>query len=199
MNERADLQAIQRLSGPQRGVFSHADLCAVLSEPHRAALYRRVARLVDDGILARVGRGHYVAKEFDLGVLTQRLAPTSAVSFETVLARELVIGPRPERGLSAIHGGRPASYDARGRVIQLHRISPALRFGESVRDAVRSTDAEKALLDVLAYHLRGRRAVFDIYSDVDLNRLNRKRLANYLRRYENPKFVAFARDVLRLS
>lgn len=198
MNEGDDLQTVERLSASQRGVFSVADLRACLAEPHRAALYRRVDRLIAGGTLRRFAGGFYVARDFDLAVLCQRLAPDSALSFEFVLARELVIGPKPAHALSAIRAGRTQRLEAHGKSLAFHHIKADLRFGESVVAGVRSTDAEKALLDVLLFHQRGRRALFDLRSDVHLDRLDRRKLGRYLRRYENPRFVAFARGVLEL-
>lgn len=198
MNEGLDQRTIQRLSAPQRGVFSSADLRTALGEKHRAAFHRRIDRLIRSGALRRFTAGFYVAERFDIAILCQRIAPDSAVSFETVLARELVIGPRPAHALSAIQGGKTRKLEAHGDRITLHHIDDSMRFGESVQDGVRTTDAEKAVLDVLTFHLRGRRALFDIHSDLNLKRLDRSKLRKYLERYRNPRFVAFALEVLRL-
>ncbi|MBI5364111.1 MAG: hypothetical protein HZA53_13095 [Planctomycetes bacterium] len=193
-----EVRSIERLRRSQRGVFSLQDLRTTFDEPHDAALHRRLNRLLDAGVLRRFGSGFYVTESFDLGVLSQRIAPESAVSFETVLAQELVIGPRPANSVSCVRSGRSATFSAQGASVVFHHLAPDLRFGETSKDGVRRTDAEKAMLDVLAFHLRGRRALFDLHGDVNLERLDRKRLVKYLARYSNPKFVAFARQVLRL-
>ena len=57
-------------------------------------------------------------------------------------------------------------------------------------------DKEKAVLDVLYFHLRGRAYPFDLYSDIRFDELDRHRVREYLKRYENPKFIAFAETVL---
>jgi hypothetical protein len=199
MNALVDSRILQRLAGSQAGVFSLGDLRSALAEPHPAALFRRIDDLIDAGVLERCTRGVYVAEEFDLAVLSQRIAPDSAVSFETVLADALVIGPRPSTRISAIRSGRSRTYRVRGFVLEHHRLSEGLRFGEVSMDGVRRTVPEKALLDVLNFHLRGRRALFDLRSDVQLDRLDRGLLREYLDRYRNPRFIAFARDVLRLA
>ncbi len=193
-----DVRSIERLRRAQRGVFSLQDLRTAFSEPHDAALHRRIDKLLAAGALRRFGTGFYVAETFELEVLCQRIAPDSAVSFESVLARELVIGPLPVNSVSAVRDGRGATWSAHGTSVIYHHLAPHLRFGEVTRDGVRRTDAEKAMLDVLTFHLRGRRALFDLYDDVNLKRLDKKKLAKYLDRYQNPKLVAFARDVLRL-
>jgi hypothetical protein len=199
MNAPTDILTIQRLESAQAGVFSLDDLRTTLAEPHRAALFRRVRRLVATGVLARCTNGLYVAEEFDPGVLSQRIAPDSAISFETVLADALVIGPRPSRRISAIRDGRSQTYSVRGFTVEHRRLASNLRFGEVTKDGVRSTVPEKAMLDVLTFHLRGRGALFDVRTDVRLERLDRDVLRDFLSRYRNPRFIAFARDVLRLA
>jgi hypothetical protein len=199
MNAAIDLLEIQSLQAAQGGVFSLADLRAALDEPHRAALFRRIRQLLATGVLSRCTNGIFVTKQFDLAVLSQRIAPDSAISFETVLARELVIGPSPSRRISAIRNGRSQTYEARGFEVAHHHLSPNLRFGEETRDGVRYTVPEKAMLDVLTFHLRGRRALFDVRTDVNLDKLDVDLLREYLGRYKNPRFVAFARDALQLA
>lgn len=199
MNALQDLLSLQALQGEQAGVFTLADVRTALGEPHRAALFRRIDQLLACGFLARPTRGVFVTKGFDLTVLSQRIAPDSAVSFETVLARALVIGPLPARRVGAIRNGKSRTYEALGSVVEHHHLQLDLRFGEEVRDGVRYTVPEKALLDVLTFHLRGRRALFDVRGDVNLERLDRQLLRDFLARYRNQRFVAFARDVLRLA
>ena len=103
------------------------------------------------------------------------------------------------RQVVAAKVGKSRSYAGLGyEVVHLH-IAPHLAFGDAASDGVRFADGEKAVLDVLYFHLRGRRYPFDIYSDIDFTRLDRRRLEPYLNRYRNPKFVAFARGVLNLT
>ncbi len=199
MKAQTDVLEVQRLQGAQGGVFSLADLRSVLNEPHRAALFRRVDRLLASGVLVRCTKGLYVTRGFDLAVLSQRIAPDSAISFETVLARDLVIGPLPSRRISAIRNARSQKYEARGLAVEHRHLDPALRFGEETRNGIRYTVPEKALLDVLTFHVRGRRALFDVYTDVNFERLDRGVLNEFLSRYKNQRFIAFAKDVLRIA
>ena len=75
-------------------------------------------------------------------------------------------------------------------------IAPHLDFGHQPIDGVAWADAEKAILDALYFHLRGRRYVFDIFSDIAFERLEGDRFRAYLKHYRNPQFVAFAKGVL---
>jgi hypothetical protein len=194
-----DARAIEEAAATQRGVFSKADLQTLLAEPHPSAFARRARALEEHGLLRRFCRGFYVTDTFDLPTLSQRINPDSYVSFGTVLARELLIGPRSARRVVAVKTGKSRTYEGLGyEVVHLH-VTPHLFFGYAPTDGVRFADAEKAVLDVLYFHLRGRRYPFDIYSDVDYGRLDRRRLDSYLGRYRNPKFVAFARGLLRMQ
>ncbi len=199
MNAAADTEAIDRLAKGQRGVFSKADLQTLMADPHPASFVRRVNRLIDSGHLRGLSRGWYVAREFDLPTLSQRLAPDSYLSLSTVLARELLIGPRPDRQVTAVKTGVGRTYTGLGcEVVHLH-IASHLSFGFQAKDGVRTADAEKAVLDVLYFHLRGRRYPYDIYSDIDYARLDRSRLRSYLVKYRNPRFVSFAAKILELE
>ena len=196
MKSGADSAAVRQLAQSQRGVLSRADLQTLFADPHPHGFTRRVAALERIGLLRRFVRGWYVTGSFDLATLSQRLAPDSYVSFHTVLARHLVIGPRPERQLIAAKTGRARIYRGLDREIVHVHIAPHLDFGHHVVDGVKTADPEKAMLDVLYFHLRGRRYPFDVYSDVAIDRLDPRRLGTYLRRYENPKFVTFAKRIL---
>ena len=196
MNSVADSQLIRRLDTGQRGVYSKADLQTAFGEPHPAAFTRRIQRLLDHGILRRFCRGWYFSETFDLPTLSQRLAPESYISFATVLARELIIGTRPEGHIVAVKIGRPRKYVYEGFVIEHVSVNKDLLFGFSSVNGVRYADAEKAFLDTLYFHLRGRPYPFDIYSDVSTHRLDRKRLYEYLGCYRNPKFVTFVKGLL---
>lgn len=196
MKAVADSRLVARLSEQQRGVFSTADLRTALADPHPAAFGRRIRNLLAHGVLFRFTRGFYVTEEFDLPMLSQRIAPESCISFETVLARHLVIGTNPVRRLVATRVGRTRSYAARGFEIEHVGISPHLMFGCEPEDGVRYANVEKAVLDALYFHLHGRRCVFDLYSDIDLGKLDIARIRDYLGHYRNPKFIAFAKRVL---
>ncbi|MEK7703626.1 MAG: hypothetical protein AAB426_01610 [Myxococcota bacterium] len=191
-----DARVIDRFRGEQRGVFSKSDLQALLGETHPTAFARRLRVLERHHVVRRFVRGWYVAETFDLPTLSQRLAPTSYVSFGRVLADGLIVGTAPEREIMAVKIGRSRTYEGLGyRVIHLGVVE-SLYFGYEVRDGVGWADAEKATLDVLYFHLRGRRYLFDIYSDIRFDALNRQRVDAYLAHYRNPKLVTFVRNLL---
>jgi len=198
MKVQVDARAIQRLATRQRGVLSKSDLQSLFAEPHSAAFVRRVRALEEIEVIRRFCRGWYVTESFDLPTLSQRLAPHSYVSFGTILARELLIGTRPERRVIAAKVGKTRTYVGLGNEIVHVHVAPHLDFGHAASQGVEFANAEKAVLDVLYFHLRGRRYSFDIYSDIDFTKLKKKRLSGYLTRYRNPKFVSFATGLLEL-
>jgi len=196
MNSAGDAIVLQRLGPSQRGVFSKADVQTAFGERHPAAFARRINVLLGLGILRRFSRGWYVTEDFDLATLSQRLAPSSYVSFSTVLARHLIVGPDPKDRIVAVKTGRPRRYALGDSVIEHVSVNDALLFGFETLDGVRYADAEKAAIDTLYFHLRGRRYPFDIYSDMAVDKLDHARIRRYLGRYSNPKFIAFAEGVL---
>ena len=194
-----DSKLVNRLAREQGGVFTTVDLRTALAEPHASEFGRRLRALQKHGVLSRFTRGFYVTEPFELPVLSQRIAPGSCISFETILARELVIGPKPIHRIVATKIGRTRRYANGGFEIEHLGISPQLMFGNELADGVRYANVEKAVLDTLYFHLRGRRYSFDIYSDMNLTQLDRDRLRGYLEHYRNPKFVAFATRILELG
>ena len=196
MNTAMDDRLIRGLAETQEGVFSKADLQVALEDKHPAAFARRVRALSEIGTLRRFIRGWYVAPEFDLPTLSQRIAPRSYVSFGTALARELLVGAAPERQLLAAKVGTARRYEGLGKEIVHVSLAAHLDFGHRRIDGVAWADAEKAVLDVLYFHLRGRRYVFDIHSDIAFEKLDMDRVRSYLKRYRNPRFVTFAKRIL---
>ncbi len=142
-----------------------------------------------------------MASDFDLSVLSQRLAPRSAVSFGNVLARELLIGAAPRQQVMAIKLGPSRTYRSLGYEVVHLSVSPHVYFGfvADVKTGVQSVDPEKAVLDILYFHQRGQRFFFDPFSDVAFDRLSQRRLRRYLTEYRNPKFVCFAMRTLGLT
>lgn len=198
MNGSADAALLGALAADQRGVFSAADLRTVLAARHPTSFARRVRRLLEQGTLRRFVRGWYVTAGFDLATLSQRLASRSCVSFGTVLADALLIGPQPRQSVMATKVGPARTYGGLGHEVVHLSLAEHLDFGWELRDGVRYASPEKAVLDSLYFHLRRRRYVFDIYSDIDVERLDRALLSDYLSRYRNPRFVRFAQELLEL-
>lgn len=188
---------IDRFAAELGGVFSIADLENLLGLPSKLSTARMIRRLIREGALVRASRGIYTTPACDLWRLSARLSPKSYVSMDSALAHHGLIGTVPERQLSALHAARRSVVSCPQGTVRLYSIAPQLLFGfERRHDGVAIADPEKAYLDLLAYHLRGVRFVVDPLKEVRLDLLNRRKLARYLKRYRNPRFVAFVKGVL---
>ncbi len=193
----ADSQKIAEWAPSMHGVLSKADLQSLLADPQPNSFFRRLRSLEAASVLTRAGRGFYVTKDGSLFALSQRLCERSYISFDNVLSEALVVGTRPVHQVMAVKVGPSRDYRTRaGRIVHLG-VDDELFFGFATRDGISYALPEKALLDVLYFHVRGRRFPFDIYSDLNLAPLGQERLAGFVQRYKNPRFVTFVENLLR--
>lgn len=187
---------INRLAPDQRGVFSISDISNLMPIGPALAVNRTVDRLVKAGTLIKIQRGLYVTPQFDLGALSRRIAPKSYVSMDTVLARNGLIGTVSKYSFSVIDIRRGRTIKTPRGPIRFYAIQPDLRFGFEYQGAVAFADSEKAFLDILYFYTKGHRFVTDPRNEVDVSKLNRKKINEYLRHYKNPKFIQFVKGLL---
>jgi len=179
------------------GVYSASDLKNLFNESNPVALNRRISRLEESGVLKRFIRGFYTTGDFDAEVLSARLCRNSYLSLGTVLAKELIIGSVPARTLYAVKTGRSRLYRSNDFSLQYLGVAPHLFFGFQNKKGVNFATPEKAFLDTLYFYQKGRKASFNIFADITTERLDRERIAAYLKRYKNPRFVAFVKGYLK--
>lgn len=193
----SDVNIIKQFQQDMKGVFTLSDLKGMFPTRHLNSFYRRIANLEKIGVLRRYMRGIYVAEEFDLTVVSQKIDPDSYISFETVLAKEMVIGTIPKNEVKAVKVGKRRAYrSALGNVLHLG-VARHLYFGFETIDGVNFAAREKALLDMLYFFSKGMRFYLDIYSDVNLKKIRCELVEKYLSKYRNPKFVKFVRTYLQ--
>jgi len=183
-------RSIERWGSELDGVFTLGDLRVLLGDRSEAALYKRVAALVREGVLLKVKAGIYATPEADLSVISGRIDPEAYISTGTILARAALIGSVPVGRVQAVKRGRPRTYRCERGIIEHLSISPRLYFGFESVDGVRCATVEKAFLDVCYYRYRGRRFSFDPATDVSMAGLDRQRIEQYLERYD-PRFVRY--------
>lgn len=194
MNSRLAMAELVREFGVSlRGVFGLSDLCNMLKTSNRSVLYRALKELEGAGILSRFCRGFYVARGFDPLVLSQRISPESYISFGNALAAQLLIGSVPRYRIRAAKPGPKRIYQNGQYCIEHLSLQQELIFGYEVVEGVRVALPEKAVLDTLYLYRRGVKFSFDIYSDIDYGRLDKSLVREYLKKYNNPVFVDFAR------
>jgi len=197
MNKILDIALkVQQYSSDQNGVFTLGDLKNLVAARSKNELYRILSALTDKGICSQFSRGVYVTTGFDLRTLSQRIAPESYISFGSVLADKLIIGSVPKYRVAAIKNGKSRFYSNDVYSVQHHGINKELFFGYENVAGVNIATAEKAFLDTLYFYKKGVNFSFDIYSDIDINALDKELLNEYLKSYKNKKFVAFAWKII---
>ncbi|MDO8518602.1 MAG: type IV toxin-antitoxin system AbiEi family antitoxin domain-containing protein [Deltaproteobacteria bacterium] len=189
-------EQIARFSPGMGGVFSFSDLWNLIGLHSSDRTAKVVSRLVRDGVLFKVRRGIYVTKNADLWVLACRLKKNACVSLDSVLSKEALIGSIPQY-VCAIYPGNTKAIKTPAGLIRYFKIKRDLLFGqEKGGNGIQSADREKAYLDLLYYHVKGARFVIDPLTEVDLWKLNRKKIRRYLRAYKNPKFRKFVEGLI---
>ena len=174
------VRKISRLAADQLGVFDRAELRAIISPSSDKSFYGIVRKLVTGGLLRRFSREIYVTTEFDPRALSQKLNPESYVSFANVLADELLIGPVPAHRVMAVKVGPTREYTDGSLMICHVGVKPHLFFGYHPGKGYLRADKEKAVLDTLYLHQKGWKFNFNVYSDVDYSKLDKKLVASRL-------------------
>ncbi len=191
-----DAELVRKYSARMGGVFSTADLGNLFAEQNQVLLHRRIGILREAGILRRFCRGAYVTPEFRPEVLASRIVEESYLSLGTVLAREMMVGTVPARTMYAVRVGKNRIFRGPGLTLEFVGLKRSLFFGYTAAQGIRYATAEKALLDTLYFYLHGRAYSFDIYRDVDVSRVNRGLIDQWLTAYRNPRFVSFVKGFL---
>jgi hypothetical protein len=162
-----------------------------MAEPHKTAVYRRIAALEEAGLLVRFIKGVYVSDGVDLATLNQKICSESYVSFGTVLAEHQIIPAHPLRELDAVKAGKTRIHTRKPWQVRQFGLASHLMFGFEEAQGVQRATPEKALLDTFYFHLHGVIFPFDLKRDIRWKRLDRDIFHVYLQEYRNPKFVTF--------
>ena len=192
-----DINLLKASKESLRGVFDDSDLSNLFSDLHKTQLYRRIKSLTENGYLMRFCRGLYVTEGFDLEVVSQKLSESSYISFGTILAEHLAIGSTPKFQVEAVKSGKTRTYSFDKYKIKQYGTKTSLDFGVTRFNGVRKADLERAILDCLYFHLHGTKFYFDIYSDINWDKVDKKRLNKYLTsHYKNKKFISFVKGIV---
>lgn len=196
MKYNESYQRIIDYSGRLNGVFSLSDIKNLLRENNSIVLYRHLKNLEEQKILTRFTRGFYVAPNYSLEVLSQRVCPKSYISCGNVLAKNLVIGSVPAKTVYAVKVGKNRIYKSQVGTLVYFQVSPQLFCGFETTEGVSVADKEKAFLDTLYFFQKGTRFSFSIPQDLNVKALDRKKIEQYLKLYKNPKFVQFVKGIV---
>lgn len=188
---------IRQMSPEMGGVFSFADLWNLIGLQSSDRTSKVVARLLREKILFKIRRNLYATDQPDLWTLASRLKQNACISLDSVLARNGLTGTVPARSVSLIYPGPPETVTTPFGLLRFFKIKKDLLFGaQRTKFGICIADNEKAFLDLLYYHSKGARFVIDPLADIDLEKLDLKKIKKYLRAYKNPKFVAFVKGVI---
>lgn len=190
------IELINQNAADLGGVFTYADLAAICNCSDNTLLPRYINQLEEVGIIQKYIRGFYVTKAFNPQILSQKISPESYLSFETILSKHIVIGTIPISRISAVKLGKSKKYQSAKIEIEHLATSQKTFFGYFEKSGLKEADSEKALIDTLYFYVKGRKATFDIYSDLNMAKLNRGKIEKYLESYSNPKFLKFVYGVL---
>jgi hypothetical protein len=194
-----DIQLIKQFATPLRGVFLISDLIQLMADPHKTAVYRRIAALEEAGLLVRFIKGVYVSDDVDLATLNQKICSESYVSFGTVLAEHQIIAAQPLQELDAVKPGKTRIHETRPLRIRQFGVAPHLMFGFEHAQGINRATPEKALLDTFYFQLHGASFSFDLKKDIRWRRVDRDILHVYLQEYRNPKFVVYVEGLMKSS
>lgn len=190
-------QRIQAFMPEMQGVFSTSDLYNLINARSSLTSQRTIKRMLGQGILTRCQRGIYVTQKFDPLVLAMRMKPQSYVSMDTVLALQGLVGTLSPNRTSLVTLGRNQKIKINDHVLFFHSIDKKLFFGSLfLKPGIRIADNEKSFIDLLYYYTRGYEAGFDPAQEVNISRLDIKKIKKYLKKYSNPKFTQFVKGVI---
>jgi uncharacterized protein YktA (UPF0223 family) len=195
-NEYDLYKLVQKYEGFQKGVFSISDLKNLFNEFNEVSLYKKIKNLQKKSILNKFCRGFYTTDNFSLETLTSRINKNSYISLGYILAQELIIGSIPRYTITCIKLGKKRTYSSKKENINYLGICPQLFFGFVNKAGVNYALKEKAFLDTLYFYQKGYKFSFNIFSDINCNMLDKKIIYKFLNKYNNPKFVSFAKNYL---
>lgn len=199
MNMKKDYENIERLikMAPEvGGVFSLPELSSLFDESSYQALRMTIKKFQSAGLLQPYCRGVYTSKDFSPLILSAKVRSESYVSLGSALAFHRMIGTESPYLVSSITTGCAASFS--GKVnLEYSTITNKLFFGFVPNgDGVKIATPEKAVLDTLYFYQHGKTYHFNIFQDIDYSQVSKKIFEEFLSKYQNPKFVEFAKDTV---
>lgn len=201
MNKRLSItdiaKKVQSFSPEMGGVFTFSDLWNLIGLRSSDRTAKVVSRLVREKVLFKIRRNIYSTENPDLWALASHLKQKSCISMDSVLSRNGLVGTIATRSVTLVYPGPPETIKTPFGFLRFFKIKKSLFFGfQKTKYGIAVADNEKAYLDLLYYYVRGARFTIDPLTDIDLWKLDRQKLRNYLRAYKNPKFVAFVEGLI---
>lgn len=178
------------------GVLTYADFFNLLPLQAERKVRRAINKLIAEGVIFKIKRGVYATKTTDLWVLASRLCPRGYISTDNVLSKNGLIGTIPARRVFILSPLPKKLYKTPAGMVYSLQIKKELMFGYSIFEkGIPVADNEKAFLDLAYFYQRGIRFVASTFEGIDLEKLNRKKLSNYLKAYQDKKFINLVKGI----
>jgi len=161
------MKILERINKP---FYSIADI-EKITGVSRKSIYVTLNRLVENGILERIGTGIY--RLFTAKVSVEKIAGSlympNYLSFESALSRHGILNLVPYTLTFATTRKTKRSV-IEGRDVEFRQIKKDLFWGYEMQDGIYVAKPEKAFLDLVYFASRG-------IASIDLDELNLKKLS----------------------
>ena len=181
------IKFLDRLNKP---FYSIADLEKITSLS-RKSLYVTLKRLVDRGILEKVGPGIYrlFTSKTSIEKIAASLYVPNYLSFESLLSRYGVLNLVPYT-ITFATTRKTRRITLLGRAIEYRQIKKELFWGYEIKGGIYTAKPEKAFLDLVYLASRG-------VASVDLDELDTKKLSSKKVKEFSKKFPKYTQKYLR--
>jgi len=181
------IKSLNRLNKP---FYSIADLEKITSLP-RKSLYVTLKRLVDRGILEKVGPGIYqlFSSKTSVEKIAASLYLPNYLSFESLLSRYGVLNLVPYT-ITFATTRKTKRITLLGRAVEYRQIKKRLFWGYEIKGGIYTAKPEKAFLDLVYLASKG-------VASVDLDELDTKKLLSKKVKEFSKKFPKYTQKYLR--
>lgn len=181
------IKSLDRLNKP---FYSIADLEKITSLS-RKSLYVTLKRLVDRGILEKVGLGIYrlFTSKTSMEKIAASLYVPNYLSFESLLSRYGVLNLVPYT-ITFATTRKTRRITLLGRAIEYRQIKKELFWGYEIKGGIYTAKPEKAFLDLVYLASRG-------VASVDLDELDTKKLSSKKVKEFSKKFPMYTQEYLK--
>jgi predicted transcriptional regulator of viral defense system len=181
------IKSLERLNKP---FYSIADLEKITSLS-RKSLYVTLKRLVDRGILEKVGLGIYrlFTSKTSVEKIAASLYVPTYLSFESLLSRYGVLNLVPYT-ITFATTRKTKRITLLGRAIEYRQIKKELFWGYEIKGGIYTAKPEKAFLDLVYLASKG-------IASLDLDELDTKKLSSKKVKEFSKKFPKYTQKYLR--
>ena len=181
------IKSLERLNKP---FYSIADLEKITGLP-RKSLYVTLRRLVDRGILERIGPGVYrlFTSKSSAEKIAALLYMPNYLSFESLLSRYGVLNLVPYT-ITFATTRKTKRITLLGRDIEYRQIKKGLFWGYEIKGGIYVAKPEKAFLDLVYIASKG-------IASLDLDELDTKKLASKKVKEFSKKFPIYTQEYLK--